>query len=347
MSGFYCHIDPLASLPEVPPLGNTFGALLIGTFIGLMLYGITVHQSYRYFRIYPADLPVLKWLVSFVLVLETVTSALSMHVCYHYLVSSYFSPLTLIYGLWSINLFPLVSGLAMVSTQSFFAHRIYVLSHSYRYFLAVAVLLCFVEMGFFIAATTEAFIIPTFEGFKHVTWLVSTGSTMAVASDVLITSMLISALRRSRTNVERTDSKVEVMLVYSVNTGLLTGVLIFSSLLFAFIQPGNLIYTGIGIPGIKMYANTLMAALNSHRSLAAKGSGMTMDTSPFGVSRLPALHEKNTPVVTLGRPQNARQAEVESIARTDSVLDIAKPTLVDDDSTEDVSVRDGEGEGEV
>ena len=73
--------DALGLLPQVPHLDNTFGAVLIGTFIGLMcvssaspgdpplvlmyhsLYGITLHQSYRYFRMYPADLPILKFLV--------------------------------------------------------------------------------------------------------------------------------------------------------------------------------------------------------------------------------------------------------------------------------------------
>ena len=34
-------IPGVLSLPEVPPLDNTFGALLIGTFIGLMYVGQT------------------------------------------------------------------------------------------------------------------------------------------------------------------------------------------------------------------------------------------------------------------------------------------------------------------
>ncbi|KAI1783610.1 hypothetical protein LXA43DRAFT_1102370 [Ganoderma leucocontextum] len=234
--------DPLALLPKVPPLDDTFGAVLLGTFIALIAID-TFPQ------------------VSFVVVLETITSAMSMHICYNYLVSNYFNPPALLHGIWSINLFPVVSGIVMVSTQTFFfVRRVYVLGRGYRIFVAFAVFLCFIEMGFFIAATTEAFIIPTFGGFKHVTWLVSTGSTMAVTSDVIITAMLIFALRRSRTGVKRTDSMLDVMIMYSINTGLLTGVFNLLSLLFAFIRPGDLIYIGFAIPGTKMYANTLMAA---------------------------------------------------------------------------------------
>ncbi|KAI1785103.1 hypothetical protein LXA43DRAFT_1066197 [Ganoderma leucocontextum] len=95
--------DPLALLPKVPPLDNTFGAVLLGTFIGLIFYGITLHQSYRYFRMYPSDLPSLKRLVFFVVILETITSAMSMHVCYYYLVANYFNPPALLHGMWSID----------------------------------------------------------------------------------------------------------------------------------------------------------------------------------------------------------------------------------------------------
>ncbi|KAM5544673.1 hypothetical protein V8D89_001571 [Ganoderma adspersum] len=319
--------NPLDLLPKIPPLDNTFGAVLIGTFVGLMLYGITLHQSYRYFRMYPADLPILKFLVSFVLVLETVSSALSMHICYRYLVMNYFHPQALIGGEWSLNLFPVISGVTMVTTQSFFIRRVWILGRQYRYFLAVAVALCFVEMGFFIAATIKAFTIPTFKEYEHATWLVSTGSTMAVSSDVMITAMLIFALRRSRTGIKRTDSMLDVMIMYSINTGLLTGIANLGSLLFAFLQPGTLIWAGVGIPGVKMYANTLMAALNSRRSLAAKGSGSNM--SPFGVSRVPDSLDKDKSMPRFSHPKTHHieewQVKSESTAQTDSVIEITPP----------------------
>nr|VWP02583.1 Cytochrome P450 monooxygenase AKT7 (EC (AK-toxin biosynthesis protein 7) [Ganoderma boninense] len=370
--------SPLDLLPKIPHLDNTFGAVLIGTFIGLILYGITLHQSYRYFRMYPADSQILKCLVGFVLVLETISSALSMHVCYHYLVTNYFNPLALIGGEWSLNvsmsLSRVISPLALTGLclkrefysrallwlllrASSFAAYISVrddhiciddagctlmsclppVGRSYRYILAIAVVMCFVEM----AATVEAFVIPTFEGFKHATWLVSTGSTMAVSSDILITAMLISALQRSRTGVKRTDSMLDVMIMYSINTvtemrsnhrsdtlalfsPTISRIANLGSLLFAFIQPGTLIWAGVGIPGVKMYANTLMAALNSRRYIAEKGAGRLEDTSPFGISGLPDSEEMNAPHV---RPQRTHriegwQVKTESTAQTDSVLDI-------------------------
>ncbi|EIW53728.1 uncharacterized protein TRAVEDRAFT_52848 [Trametes versicolor FP-101664 SS1] len=284
-------LNPLASLPKVPALDNTFGAVLLGTFVGLILYGLTLHQSYRYLRLYPNDSRALKCLVAFVVLLETITSVFSMHVCYFYLTTNYFNPEALLHGVWSLNLFPVASGIIMISAQSFFARRVWHLgARISKAVVLFAGTLCIVEIGFFIAASAEAFIIPTFAGFRRVTWLVSTGSTMAVTADMTLTAALIVFLHRSRTGLKRTDTMIDILILYSVNTGLLTGILNLLSLLFAFIRPGDLIYIGFGIVGAKMYATTLLAALNSRQSLASHGSGISNDTNPFGFGGTAALH---------------------------------------------------------
>lgn len=73
------------ALPQVSSLDNTFGALAVGTYVGLVwvscsclilghyspifgsLYGVSMHQAYRYFRLYPNDST---WLKSLVCVLR-------------------------------------------------------------------------------------------------------------------------------------------------------------------------------------------------------------------------------------------------------------------------------------
>ncbi|KAI0364307.1 hypothetical protein BV20DRAFT_1029923 [Pilatotrama ljubarskyi] len=72
----------LYPLPPVPALDNTFGAVLLGTCFGLILYGLTAHQAYRYFRLYPTDVPVLKALVTVLVSLETLHTALCIHMWY-------------------------------------------------------------------------------------------------------------------------------------------------------------------------------------------------------------------------------------------------------------------------
>ncbi|OSD00603.1 hypothetical protein PYCCODRAFT_1437192 [Trametes coccinea BRFM310] len=297
------HPDTLASLLEIPALDNTFGALLLGTFGGLLLFGVTANQAYRYFHMYTADGWVLKGLVTAVVIVETVTAILSMHVCYYYLVKNYLKPQVLLRGVWSIDVFPLLSGISMALSQSFFARRIWLVAPSYKPLVVVAIILCIAEIAFFIAGSVKAFIIPTYAQYEDSQWLVSAGSTMAVTADTLLTAVLIIVLRKSRTGVKRTDSMIDVMIMYSVNTGFLTGVFNLLSMLFSFTQKTNLIWIAFGIIGAKMYGTTLLAALNSRQSLAAHGRGISNETSPFGVS---GISDPSPPSNTIGHVPSHR-----------------------------------------
>ncbi|TBU39146.1 hypothetical protein BD309DRAFT_872910 [Dichomitus squalens] len=94
----------------LPALDNTYGALLLGTFIGLMLYGLTVHQTYRYFRLYPTDILILVYLVIY-------------PTSYYHLVSNYFNPIALLKGHWYI--ITSTSGLSIFVCQAFYARRVW------------------------------------------------------------------------------------------------------------------------------------------------------------------------------------------------------------------------------
>ncbi|EIW52851.1 uncharacterized protein TRAVEDRAFT_53283 [Trametes versicolor FP-101664 SS1] len=71
----------------------------------------------------------------------------------------------------------------------------------------------------------------------------------AVLVDSLLTTTLVLALRQSRTVFKRTDSLITllVMIMYAVNTGLLTGIFSFLSLIFALVLPTNLIYFALTV----------------------------------------------------------------------------------------------------
>ncbi|OSD08391.1 hypothetical protein PYCCODRAFT_1462629 [Trametes coccinea BRFM310] len=279
--------NPLAALFDLPALDNTYGALMIGTYGGVLLFGITAHQAYRYFNMYPKDTWILKGLVIAVVIAEAFTAIISMHICYHSLVQDYLNPVALQYSDWTINIFPLMTGVTMVLSQSFFARRIWLVAPRFRPIVVVAGILCLAEMGFLASSTAKAFHSPTYDDFGHWQWLVSVGSTMAVSADTLLTVVLIIVLRKSRTGIKRTDSMISRMILYSVNTGLLTGIFNLLTMVFSYTETTNLIWVGFGITGAKFYGTTLLAALNSRQSLAERGAGLSNDTSPFGISGVP------------------------------------------------------------
>ncbi|OJT11707.1 hypothetical protein TRAPUB_11769 [Trametes pubescens] len=200
-------------LPAPPVLDNTFGAFLLGTFLGLVLYGVTIHQTYRYFRLYHDDGILVKAFVVCIFVIETLQIATCMHTCYFYLVTNYFEPEALRRGVWSIQ------ALEVFLSQSFFARRVYLVRPQYKVVVALAVSFSLVALAFGTATTAQGIKIHTFARFRHYTWMDSVAFGAAVASDALTTGVLIFVLKASRTGFKKTDHIIDRLTLYAVNTG--------------------------------------------------------------------------------------------------------------------------------
>ncbi|KAM5544677.1 hypothetical protein V8D89_001575 [Ganoderma adspersum] len=130
-------------LPKIPSLDNTYGALMLGTFCGLMLYGLAVHlPSYK------KDATYIKVMVAFVL-------------CFQFL------------------------QLRGLST----------------------------------ALTVEAFVQPDLVHFQRFSWMFMTALAIMIAADGILTVILTVVLHRSRTGFKSTDSLINVLIMYTINTG--------------------------------------------------------------------------------------------------------------------------------
>ncbi|KAI0631796.1 hypothetical protein C8Q77DRAFT_1128873 [Trametes polyzona] len=257
-------------LPSLPPLNNK-GAFLIGTYLSLILYGIFIHQVYMYFRIYRKDKVLVKVMVHAMIMIETIHTAACMHICYHYLVSNYFNPLSLLHCTRTLDMIPILTGLLILVSQSFFSWRVYTLRPKSSPLVAVAVILSIVSFGFMTAATVEATHVASFQRYESHTWLTSVALSAAVVSDAITVSVLTAVLTKRRTGIKQTDQILQRLILYAVNTGLLTGIFNILALVFALVWRDNYIYIGVAIAGGKVYSNSLLAVLNTRQSLAARG----------------------------------------------------------------------------
>ncbi|KAL7277968.1 hypothetical protein ACG7TL_007921 [Trametes sanguinea] len=139
------------ALPLTPETGihlGNFGAILVGCYLGLVIYGVIVYQTYSYFKAYPDDHLYLKCLVTSVLLWESCHAVLCMDICYHFLVTNYSNAAALLKGHISINMLPLFTGLSVISCQIFFMRRVYLLV-SGRSRLVIAAMVAFIlaELG--------------------------------------------------------------------------------------------------------------------------------------------------------------------------------------------------------
>ncbi|KAI0764650.1 hypothetical protein C8Q74DRAFT_1449863 [Fomes fomentarius] len=261
------------ALPQGPAapsdLNGIFGAFFIGAMIGLVLYGMAVQQAISYYRTYVNDGLLLKSWVFAIILLETLHSLFSVHPCYYYLVSNYAKPEVLVKNIWSFNLLsPLQTG-AMVLCQTFYLRRIHMIRR--RWGLAVGIVtstLMAAELGFSIAAAIKPFQNTyTFE-FNKFKWLIIALNSCTIPTDVILTSTLIVILVRSRTGFKGSNSVIATLVLYIINTGLLTGLVAIMTLILSLVVPEKYYYIGLTICGTKVYSNTLLAMLNSRKKLS-------------------------------------------------------------------------------
>ncbi|KAI0648726.1 hypothetical protein C8Q79DRAFT_466913 [Trametes meyenii] len=265
-----------------PTIANTFGAWLVCASVGCMLFGLTTHQTYRYFRLYPTDGIALKALVLGLLLLDMLHTVTNIHICYYYFVTNYLKPWALASGVWSLRLSITETGVIMFISHSFFLRRIFLLGGRRLPPSIIIGVLMMSELAFTIAVTVMTFVLVTFAAFKEYQWMIWVMLANAVVVDMLITTCLTLYLRRSRTGFKRTDSLVDLLVVYTINTGLSTSLITLPAMISAIVMPDNLIWSALYVIASKMYANSLLAVLNSRRSLLDKGME-GFETGSFGL----------------------------------------------------------------
>ncbi|KAH9850479.1 hypothetical protein C2E23DRAFT_312666 [Lenzites betulinus] len=242
----------------VSTLKSAIGAILIGTFLSLILYGVTVHQVYSYFRVYTQDRTLIKAFVICMFVVETFHMTTCIHICYTVLVTNYFN-----ISAFSYETFTFWSGeqvaahIMFVMAQSFYERRAALLSPKTIPVITVAVLLSIATLGFAVAETVRCMNPISCQKYQ---WLVSAALGSAVASDVLTTGVLIIVLRNSRTGMKGTNRIIDRVILYSVNTGLLTGVLHLIGLILILVNSNLMSSGGILIVVSQVYPNSVLAA---------------------------------------------------------------------------------------
>ncbi|KAJ3007343.1 hypothetical protein NUW54_g3582 [Trametes sanguinea] len=368
---------PILSLPtQIPSLGDTYGALFIGMCLSILLYGVTVHQVYRYFRLYPKDQILMKFIVLSILcdqlripnpceqvadsapylrIVETLHTIMPIHIwyiilavaacraddnadSYYHLVSNYFNPIALLTDTWSLRILAPISVVAMTLCQGFYVRRVYILGPQYRLLVALAIVLLLAELGrscilytldeprlmytplchtvgFMIALTVQAFKGHQVEDLGNMAWLVSAIYGFAVAVDSIVTGVLIAVLLKSRTGFRSTDSLIQTLVIYTVNSGLVPSIAGILSFVFALSMSGNMVYVAMGVVATKLYANSVLAVLNARRSLAERAlNGFTANTLQMGGNLQPATStvifaQRNSRPVSVSLPPSMEDSE--------------------------------------
>ncbi|KAG1873886.1 hypothetical protein F4604DRAFT_1925462 [Suillus subluteus] len=270
---------------------DTFGAGFIGGMVAAILYGITTLQTYLYYVYYPRDTDGLKVLVASIWVIDTLHVSLMCHALYYYLVTSFGDPDNLAIGVWSLftslglnaSLFPpgslpeanvgsSFSWLCSCKHTLLFEYATVVTRSNIRWWLtSFLMLVVLAHFAFGLETVILMFIKKEFSALSEITLYAATPFAItAVLSDVFIACSLCILLHGNRSPVIETNTLVNTLIIYAINRCLLTSIVAVAEVIAFAIIPGSLWFIAIDFVIGKLYANSLLASLNSRSALRGR-----------------------------------------------------------------------------
>jgi hypothetical protein len=260
----------LPAIPAVPKFDNTLGALLIGGLAATALWGVTCVQTYTFFMSGSTDRAWHKALVAFLLALDTFDTVLNCHILYFYLVTNYLAPQAIIFPVWSVITHVAATSVSNFIVRSAFARRIYRLSNGNIPGTIWIVSLSLLDLSCGLIITGKAFGMKTYFELDALSSLMYLNFAAGTSSDLSVALALCYLLRGSKTGFDRTDSLIRVLMMYTVNTGLIVA-LDATAGMFAYVfMPHNFIFLGFYLLLSKLYLNSYLAILNARKGLRGK-----------------------------------------------------------------------------
>ncbi|KAF5309808.1 hypothetical protein D9611_013580 [Ephemerocybe angulata] len=268
-------------------LDNTMGAMLLGTIVSGVLHGICLLQAFYYFNNYKHDHWILKSMVITTCVFDATHLSFLTHAMYHYLVTGFRNEEALHRLVWSVLLEALLTGVNGGIVQTFYVYRIWTLSKKNYYLCGLIMLLILSTAGSGIAWVVLSMQFDTYAQLITINPVTITINALSTTSDVLIASSLCWMLHTSRTGFKRSDTIINKLMIFVVNTGLLTTICAIISLAFLVGSPHSLLYAATYFCIGRFYTNSFLATLNARRAISKSNPNTHQDSSSNMMMSIP------------------------------------------------------------
>jgi len=246
---------------------NTYGPLLLGAFVASCLSGIVTVQSFLYIKLYPNDPTRMKVMVGAVWLLDTLHTCSFIVSIWGYLIAHFGDEGRIDFIPWSVAMTIAITAAITLIVHCFLIQRIHMLTNKDWRITGPILVLAVSRLCSASVAATEMIRIHSFEAFKPLLWLVTLGLALSSTVDILITIVLCYKLRSRRTESISMNSVIDSMILYTFENGLLTCAATVLSMICWVTMPSNRIWMGVYFMIGKLYANSLLANLNTRKQL--------------------------------------------------------------------------------
>ncbi|KII91206.1 hypothetical protein PLICRDRAFT_37904 [Plicaturopsis crispa FD-325 SS-3] len=253
------------------------GMPLLGLVSSSALFGVTISMTFTYFKQFPRDPSIIKFLVGATCLLDSLSFCFITHACWFYLVDAG----SLKVSVWSINAELIVSMLISGISEFFLAYRVWRISGGRYVLTSTIILLALLHFGSGQASAVQYLILKSFPHTDNV----QVPSIMRLGSGALCdTSIALSLcyfLHQKRTGYSWTDKVIDRLIMYSINSGLLTSVVSIICIISYFALPGTWAYLGFCFLISRCYTITFLSTLNSRGLLLSRETDFDTESSLF------------------------------------------------------------------
>ncbi|KAL7280317.1 hypothetical protein ACG7TL_005233 [Trametes sanguinea] len=254
------------------------GALLLGCVIQNLFYGNCFFLAWSYFSQNRTKDP---WWFHAVVASAWVMASLSVAIAVHGLWFFVLESLFYQRGItpWTVDFFLLVNSIVANLARLLYVYRLWLLCRSLTYFrgralsavaLVLAVLLCIVELAGSIDICVTLYTSNADERgktglrLKPIFYLIfGTG----LSADAILTGMMCLWLHSARTGFKRTDSIINAMIVYTIETGLFPSLVETGGMIAFIVNASSQIFLAFYLQIGVLYLTSLLTSLGARQKI--------------------------------------------------------------------------------
>lgn len=253
---------------------STLGAASIGFSVSCVVFGVLTTQVYTYFRRYPSDRVAYKLLVVVLWFFELVDQVFIGHFVYYYTITNFANPLVIITGnvVWSLIAQVMVGDIVGTIVKLCFALRVWRFSNRNHFVTGIILILVFGQFACAILYTVRSFQLGKFIYASRLQTVATVALGAGVLTDIIIALALCFFLRKLRTGYDNSDSLVNTLTIYAINTGALTSAISLCTLVLYNTHPEAFYFTASYFVLGKLYAISLLCTLNTRKTVRGRGT---------------------------------------------------------------------------
>ncbi|KAI9057309.1 hypothetical protein FKP32DRAFT_1374957 [Trametes sanguinea] len=231
------------------------------------LFGILTAQTVYYFRRYPEDRYFLKSLVTSVWALDAIQQVFFMATIWGWIIERKAADIDGHPLMMSANIQLIVNAVLVCIVQLFYASRVYTLSRNSMVLISLCGILIFATLALSITLCVKSITIHSLGDLYTVAGVGIALNSVSAVTDFLLSGSLCYLLVRSRTGSAGTSRLINRLLLFCLNTGLLTTVCAITALAMLVSFPGSSLYVIFYFTGGRLYSISLIGTLNARADL--------------------------------------------------------------------------------